>query len=114
MNLRFLSRDLGLDEAECTELIKLFVETSRADLAKLKACLASGDTRLACSAAHSLKGAALNMGLAEISEISETISRLIQNGAEETVASHVETLDDLITALAQSFPPRPGREGGRA
>ena len=73
MNYSVLAKELGLEEEEFFELVGLFVEVSRADLARLESSLHAGDAEQVREAAHSIKGAALNLGLNDISEIAKGI-----------------------------------------
>lgn len=68
MNLRELSDNLGLNEEEYSELLAIFVDAGRADLQKLDRAIDQGDASTAAKAAHSLKGAAANLGLADFSD----------------------------------------------
>lgn len=65
MNFQTLSKDIGLDEEECRELLTLFVETSLQEIHAVETALDAADASRAAEIAHSLKGAAVNLGLEE-------------------------------------------------
>jgi HPt (histidine-containing phosphotransfer) domain-containing protein len=105
MNIVQLAGDLELDEEEYRAILELFVETSRADLAKIKAAVATGDAMTAGRSAHSLKGAAANLGLSEMSGTARTIEEKSRDGklheAHEAVLSleeHLAAVDRLLDA----------------
>ena len=66
MNIKELAGNLGLEEEEYLELVELFIDRGRSDLDELQAALGAGDVEKVASAAHSLKGAAGNLGFVEI------------------------------------------------
>ena len=90
MNVKELAENLGLEEDEYRELIELFIDTGRADFQKIEAGLTNGDADQVMRSAHTLKGAAGNLGLMEISDLAKSI--------EESASSH--TLDGLDQALS--------------
>jgi HPt (histidine-containing phosphotransfer) domain-containing protein len=73
VKVREISEALGLDEDTCMELLTLFHETTVADLEKMESALKAGSARGVADAAHSIKGAAANLRLREISEIAKEI-----------------------------------------
>ena len=69
MDLRELAKSLELEMDECLEIVSLFVEKSGSDLDEMQAAVGEGDRQKVISAAHSIKGASLNVGLTDLSEI---------------------------------------------
>ncbi len=63
MDFKQLADNLGLEQDEYLELIELFINTGHGDLEKLNAAIQSGDSEKAMLSAHSIKGAAGNLGL---------------------------------------------------
>jgi len=96
MNFRELSKNLGLEEKEYIELFELFVETSKADLNKLWFAIDIASAEKAARVAHSLKGAALNLGLNEFHEIAETIGKTARDGQLEKTAQIAKKLQEKL------------------
>ena len=96
MNVKELSENLGLEEDEFLDLVKLFVGTSTSNLTDLEKALETGNIEEVVKASHSLKGAAGNLGFQEIYErakLIETNARQgILEGSKEAVTSIREKL----------------------
>jgi HPt (histidine-containing phosphotransfer) domain-containing protein len=73
MNLKELSEKLELEESELLHLLGLFVKTCSSDLNLLQSAIDKGDAPGAASVAHSIKGAAIILGLTAISEFAQRI-----------------------------------------
>ena len=69
MKLKELAENLEMEVDEFLEIMKLFLETSAFDLNQLEAGIEKGDGQRVIIAAHSIKGAAANLGLLEICEV---------------------------------------------
>jgi HPt (histidine-containing phosphotransfer) domain-containing protein len=93
--LEEIAGERGLDPEDVIELLQDFLEyTEGEDLAALRAALASGDIPAGRRAAHSIKGAALNLQLTEIGVTARDI--------EDTCASgSFEGVPELVTKLAE-------------
>jgi HPt (histidine-containing phosphotransfer) domain-containing protein len=96
MNFKELSKDLGLEEEEYIELFELFVETGMADLNELWIAIDMASTEKAARIAHSLKGAALNLGLNEFHELAETIGNTVRAGQLEKTAQIAKTYQEKL------------------
>jgi HPt (histidine-containing phosphotransfer) domain-containing protein len=101
MDLKILADDLELELDEFYELAELFVSTADSDLAQLKAALARNTVDDAVNAAHSLKGAAGNLGFRELSGLAENIE-------EALLENRLEGISDTLAALEKSL----GQVGG--
>jgi len=94
-----MSRKLGLEENEYLELVELFIETSKADIKNLRSAINNKHMGMITGIAHSLRGAAMNLGLNDFVEL----ARLIENTASyedlketsKTVEIFQEMLDDF-------------------
>ena len=79
------------------------MDTSRADVTNLQTALSQGETQKVVEAAHSIKGAALNLGFREISELAENIEvnarREMLYGASGRAAAIKEKLEELAKTL---------------
>ncbi len=96
MNIKALAENLGLEEDEFRELVELFIETGRADFQKIESGLANRDADQVMRSAHTIKGAAGNLGLTEISDL----SKLIEENASNNI---LEGLDQAVSTLRAHF-----------
>jgi HPt (histidine-containing phosphotransfer) domain-containing protein len=102
MNVTELSERLGLEREEFIELAGLFLETSASDLISLQQAVERGIAQQAIGPAHSIKGAANNLGFEDIYEVAEKVEAKARNnildGAEESIQSirgklsHIESI----------------------
>ncbi|MGD8541620.1 MAG: Hpt domain-containing protein [Desulfobacteraceae bacterium] len=102
MDISLIAEDLGLDEKDYLELLDLFLSTSRDDLETLAAAIAAGDCAQGTFAAHSLKGAAGNIGLAEFSDTARYIEEVTRRGSFDGVAEAAQVLRNSLEHLARS------------
>ena len=96
MNFKELAENLGLEEDEYRELIELFIETGTADFHKIESGLASSDADQVMRSAHTIKGAAGNLGLADVSDVAKTIEENASN-------NQLEGLDQAVSTLRTQF-----------
>ena len=101
MNIKDLAENLGLEEAEYLELLELFVETGMSDVEKLQTAISMKDSGQARGAAHSLKGAAGNIGLMEIYDLAKDIEKKVEDGQPETISEASNTLKKKIESIAE-------------
>jgi HPt (histidine-containing phosphotransfer) domain-containing protein len=99
MNIAQLAGDLELTEEEYRSILELFVETSRSDLAAIKAAVAIGDAQSASRAAHSLKGAAANLGLSEMSSTAHEIEEKSRDSRLHETRETILWLEEHLTAV---------------
>jgi PAS domain S-box-containing protein len=83
-----LDASLGLrvtrgDAGKLASLLRMFIEHHVADMATLRACLASGDIEQARRLAHSIKGAAGTLGAFELAELARQIETAINENRPE-------------------------------
>lgn len=96
MNLKNLAENLGLEEDEFLELVELFIETGTADFKKIEAGMAEHDADQVMRSAHTIKGAAGNLGFMEISDA----AKLIEENAGNNI---LEGLDQAVSTLRSHF-----------
>jgi HPt (histidine-containing phosphotransfer) domain-containing protein len=102
MDVKVLADNLGLEEEEYVELIELLIETGMSDLDKLESAINAGDTEKAAEAAHSLKGAAGNLGIAEFSQVAKQVEDNSRNGILEGASEAAQTLREQLDSIADS------------
>jgi HPt (histidine-containing phosphotransfer) domain-containing protein len=96
MNFKELGENLGLEEDEYRELVELFVDTGTADFEKIQSGLASSDAEQVMRSAHTIKGAAGNLGLTDVSDVAKIIE-------ENAVENHLEGLSQAVRQLKTHF-----------
>lgn len=105
MNIKALAEQMGLDEPEYADLLQLFVDTSAADLIKLEQAVSKGGSAAAAAAAHSLKGASLNMGLTEFAEIAGQSATAIRQDDMAGALPCIHKMNQLLDELARLIGP---------
>ena len=103
MDLKQLAESIGLDEDEFNELLSLFIETSRSDLIKLREGLQEGDHQKVSSAAHSIKGAAGNMGFTEIYETAKEVEMDARKKVLDNAETGAAAISDELTKLEKNL-----------
>ncbi len=103
MNLKELGENIGLDEDEYRELIELFLETGRADYDQLKKALDAGDATQVSRSAHTLSGAAGNLGLMPVHEAAKRIELAAIDNRMDAISLDVVTLNDHFSQIAREI-----------
>jgi signal transduction histidine kinase/CheY-like chemotaxis protein len=87
-------RRTGGNRKRYESLLRRFAEPSAGAVEEIRAALAAGDTATAARAAHSLKGAAANLGAGALAEVA---------ARAETAVTTGQGVDEALHALAVSF-----------
>lgn len=96
MNIKKMSKKLGLEEDEYLELVELFFETSRSELKNLQFAINNKNMEMIAGIAHSLKGAAMNLGLQELLELAKIIEKTARDGDLEETAKTAEIFQENL------------------
>lgn len=95
--LRDIALERGLDEEDIVEFLQDFVEyTESEDMPGLKAAVDARDHVTAKQKAHSIKGAALNLKLADIAADAEKIEKKAAQG-------DLDGVPEILGRLAREF-----------
>jgi len=108
MNLKELANRLEMKEEEFSEWAKLFVEVGTADLDRLTAAIGKGQWEEAADAAHSIKGAAANLGMTEPCELAGRIEKEARENDLDRTAEWILTLRRILGQMADEL-----QEGAR-
>jgi len=84
-------------------LIELFLDTSTSDLNHLQSAVEKGEGLNAVKAAHSIKGAAANLGMAEIYELAKKIETEAHGNQLERAPEWILTLRGLLDQVAEGL-----------
>ena len=100
MNLEELSANLGLEKDEYVELLEIMLDSGLQDVERLKRATGSGDSEEAAKAAHSLKGAAANLGLLALSEVAKEMEQKAKEGVMKEVAGRIGLLEQKLQEVS--------------
>ena len=99
MNFQELAENLGLEVDEYRELIELFIDTGSADFQKIQEALAGGNSEQVMRSAHTIKGAAGNLGLMDVSETAKTIEDCASKNQLDSIRTSVQILKTQFAAI---------------
>lgn len=103
MNFNSMASDLGLDESDFRELAELLVQTSQSDLDRLQTAVDSQDFKAAAGAAHSIKGAAGNLGFQTLSSLARVVETQTRDSSLDGVPEAVATMHAELAAIASAL-----------
>lgn len=103
MNLNDLADDLGLDMGEFGELAAIFIETTVADLDRMREGTREGDCVIVARAAHSIKGAAGNLGFSSLHDTARGLEMKAKGNDLEGTAAMISDLADELARLSNSL-----------
>jgi histidine phosphotransfer protein HptB len=101
MNLRELAKSLELGMDEFLEIVDLFVKKSSSDLDEIQAGLNEGDGQKVMSAAHSIKGASINIGLTDLYEIALQTEMEARENDLRAVRKKILVIREMVQQIAQ-------------
>ena len=105
MKLEELAENLEMEEDEFVEMTDLFVKTCLSDLMKLQSAIEKREVLHVAKHAHSIKGAAVNLGFMEIFDDAKRMEMEARddrlNDAPEMVQKIKEEIDRIVEALTR-------------
>ncbi|SRR6056297_2600209 len=99
MNIKQLAENYGLAPEEVLGILEVFMDTTRNDLEKINQALGRQDAGAASDAAHSIKGAAGNLGFSEMSETAKTVEYNAKDGRLDEVTTGFSTLKQQLSQI---------------
>jgi two-component system sensor histidine kinase/response regulator len=108
-------RRTGGNRKRYESLLRKFAQASADGVAEIHAALAAGDTSTAARAAHSLKGAAANLGATALAELAAKVETSIIAGqsVDEGLQSLALSFDAVVAAIRSALPnERPATGAG--
>jgi HPt (histidine-containing phosphotransfer) domain-containing protein len=104
MNFRQMADRIGFSEEEFLELVELFLECSLSELDHINAAVEDLDFKKMAISAHSMRGAAINLGFTEIHELAKAIEGNAQanelNGTVEAAEKIKDNLEQIVGTMA--------------
>ena len=102
MNYKELVENLGLEKNQFMGLVELFIETGLSDLSKLKDAIDANNVLQVVETAHSIKGAAGDLGFMEIFEIAEDVEMKARDNSLDGASEAVELIKEKFDLLSQN------------
>jgi len=103
MEIKKKAKDLGLDENEFLELVKIFLEVSISDLNKLQSAFIKKDVKQVVEAAHSIKGAASNLEFQDIYEIAKGIEKNALKNKLKGIEKAIQLIREKLNLIAKEL-----------
>jgi histidine phosphotransfer protein HptB len=100
MDYKHLADQLDMNEEEFSELVALFATTTLADLKKIRQAVSNDSPSRAAAAAHSIKGAAGNLGFTYMADLAEKMEVSANAGSLENFDAYMMDLETRVQALA--------------
>jgi signal transduction histidine kinase/DNA-binding response OmpR family regulator/HPt (histidine-containing phosphotransfer) domain-containing protein len=99
-------RRTGGNRKRYESLLLKFADPSAGSVQDIRAALAAGDTSTAARAAHSLKGAAANLGATPLAEVAAKVETALTRGApvEDALNSLALSFDSVTAAIRSTLP----------
>lgn len=105
MDFEGLASRLGIDREDFIELSELFVTTTEGDMDKIRRAMSDGNPGDAAAAAHSIKGAAGNLGFEDMAELARKMEFQGKDGDlagfDGDIGEMERLLQNLKDALAE-------------
>ncbi len=98
-NKEFALEQVGGDSSLLNECLKVFIQAANEDLYKMKRGILDGNFELVKRAAHSLKGAALNIGMNGIMELAKEIEDEALNENISKINYNIKKVEDLLNEI---------------
>ena len=99
MDFDDLASRLGIDRDDFMELVELFVTTTEADMEKIRKAAGDENPKDAASAAHSIKGAAGNLGFGDMAEVAKKMEFQGKDGDLTDFDKFLDELDRMLQAV---------------
>ncbi|MCX5905661.1 MAG: Hpt domain-containing protein [Deltaproteobacteria bacterium] len=103
MDIQVLAENLEMEPEEIVGLVKLFHETSVANLEILLAALAQGNLREVAEAAHRIRNGAIDLGLQGTHKAAKEVEMQANQNTLKGVEKSVTTLQEKLARLAESL-----------
>jgi HPt (histidine-containing phosphotransfer) domain-containing protein len=99
MNIGKMGKEIGVNKEEFRELLELFLELASADIVRLKEAIQSGSAVQIARIAHTLNGAAGNLGLQKIHEAAKRIETTANLNSLNAVTDDLLSIEKLLVEI---------------
>jgi HPt (histidine-containing phosphotransfer) domain-containing protein len=107
VNVKELAERLEMKEGEFLELTDLFLERSLLDFNELRSAIAKCDWQEAARAAHSIKGASVNLGFTEIFEAAKSAETAAHENRLDTLTELASSIDEKLEKISECLRTKP-------
>jgi histidine phosphotransfer protein HptB len=98
-NKEFAMEQAADDVELLNELLEIFKDSFKADIALIEQGLAEKNAEKISGAAHSIKGAAASLGIEGINDVAMLVEEDSRDGGFEVAADNIENFQELLTQL---------------
>lgn len=99
MEFGVLASRLGIDTEDFIELLELFITTTEADMDKIRTAMAAESPADAAAAAHSIKGAAGNLGFETMADLAKKMEFKGKDGDLNGFDRDADDMDRMLGEL---------------
>ena len=99
MDLKPYAQKIGFEEDEFRELAEIFVETTKKDIEKVRTGLEKNSPEAVASAAHSIKGAAGNLGFEEIFLLAKKMEMQAKDQNFDSFSDFITELENMVNRI---------------
>jgi len=99
MDFDVLASRLGIDREDFIELAELFVTTTQGDMDKIRQAMAIENPSDAAAAAHSIKGAAANMGFENMADLAKKMEFQGKDGSLDGFDTDMDDMGEMLQEL---------------
>ncbi|WDP89867.1 MAG: Hpt domain-containing protein [Desulfobacter sp.] len=103
MDFEALASRLGIDMEDFLELAQLFYTTTKADMEKIHSSMKGNSPEDAAAAAHSIKGAAGNLGFEEMASLAKKMEFKGKEGSFDGFEGWMDEMDRLLDRLKEEI-----------
>ncbi len=94
---------LGIDKEDFLELVDLFITTTQKDLGQIRRGMEDNAPSEAAAAAHSIKGAAGNLGFEDMARVAQKMEFRGKEGSLEGVDVWIAEMEVFLNRLRDSL-----------
>jgi HPt (histidine-containing phosphotransfer) domain-containing protein len=106
MDFKQRACNLEMEESEFLEMVNLFLEVTQSDLRKFQSAMERGNLQEAIFSAHSIKGAAANLGLTEIYEEARRAEATLRDRKLDEAREAVRGIQERLLEIADGVSQR--------
>jgi len=109
MKITELAEKVDLTPDEFSEILEIFLDTSSEHLSGLQTALREKDRQKILSSAHSIKGAAGNLGLIEIYEIAKQVEKNVADDNLMEAGEAPRRIQEKLDAIRKAYRGEKGQ-----
>lgn len=103
MNFKEMASEIGIEKEDFIELAEMLVDVSLKDLANFEQAILSGDLTAAAMSAHSIKGAAGNLGFSRASKAAAELELSAKKDDLISIEKNITVIKAEIETLSSAL-----------